>query len=237
MDLISSLGQVLANPDVAFLLFMAGAILLVAEAVNPTIVGGIAGLVLLALALVGFSSLPVNWWGVAVIALGLILLAAETQITSHGLLTIAGAVAIVVGASLIYSVEPVPAGGPVVVSTPVIVLTGALAALAGFGIAWAARRSRRLKATPGTVGTTPPPGTPGVVQMPLGPVGTVQLAGESWSARTPDNGVLPRDTPVRLIAFDGLVAIVEADGPGLVPPPPPQPPDPAPAGPPASIRR
>jgi membrane-bound ClpP family serine protease len=49
----------------------------------------------------------------------------------------------------------------------------------------------------------------GVVQAPFEPVGTVQLGGETWSARTPGELPLPRDTPVRLLGFDGLIAIVE----------------------------
>jgi membrane-bound serine protease (ClpP class) len=237
MDALADLAQALANPDVAFLLFMAGAILLTIELVNPTILGGIAGVGLLILAFIGFSGLPVNWWGVAVIALGLVLFILETQITSHGLLTIAGVVAIVVGATMLYSVTPTPPGGPVEVSTQVIALVTLVAALAGFGIAWGAMKARRMKATPGTVGTTPPPGTPGIVQAPLAPVGTVQLGGESWSARTPDERSVARDTPVRLVAFDELVAIVEVDTAALGPlGPPPPPSEPAPAGPPAASR-
>ncbi len=238
MDALAGLAQGLSNPDVAFLLFMAGAILLTIELVNPTILGGIAGVVLLILALIGFSSLPVNWWGVAVIALGLVLFVLETQITSHGLLTIAGVVAIVIGAQMIYSVTPPPPGGPVVVSTQVIVLVAGVAALAGFGIAWAAVRTKGMKATPGTIGTVLPPGTPGIVQAPLAPIGTVQLGGESWTARTPDERLVPRDTPVRLLELDGLIAIVEVDDPALtaLPPQPPPAPDPSPAGPPVTTR-
>ena len=57
-----------------------------------------------------------------------------------------------------------------------------------------------------------PLGTEGVVQSPLEPFGTAYLAGESWSARTADTQPLPRETPVRLVAFDGLTAIVEPTG-------------------------
>ena len=45
------------------------------------------------------------------------------------------------------------------------------------------------------------------------PLGTVHLAGETWSARTPDERLVPRDTPVRLVGFDDLTAIVEPDDP------------------------
>ena len=57
-----------------------------------------------------------------------------------------------------------------------------------------------------------PLGTEGVVQAPLEPLGTAYLAGESWSARTADTTTLARDTPVRLVGFDGLTAIVEPTG-------------------------
>jgi membrane-bound ClpP family serine protease len=52
----------------------------------------------------------------------------------------------------------------------------------------------------------------GVVQAPLAPTGTVYLAGETWTARTPDESELPRETPVRLVGFDELTALVEPTG-------------------------
>ncbi|HEY8868549.1 MAG TPA: NfeD family protein, partial [Candidatus Limnocylindrales bacterium] len=55
------------------------------------------------------------------------------------------------------------------------------------------------------------PGTIGVVKRPLEPTGSVFVAGEEWSARTPDGRVLQRGTPVRVVGLDRLVAIVEPD--------------------------
>ena len=52
------------------------------------------------------------------------------------------------------------------------------------------------------------------------PLGTVHLGGETWTARTPDEQLCPRDTPVRLVGFDGLTAIVEAVDPPIPPVPP-----------------
>lgn len=68
---------------------------------------------------------------------------------------------------------------------------------------------RRIRATRGTVGTPIPPGTTGVVQASLTPVGTVLLAGETWSARAVDDRPVERDARVRLVRLDGLTAIVE----------------------------
>ena len=68
---------------------------------------------------------------------------------------------------------------------------------------------RRIRASSGTIGAPVPPGTPGIVQAPLEPTGTVLLAGEAWTARAVDEGRFERDTRVQLVRFDGLTAIVE----------------------------
>ena len=105
---------------------------------------------------------------------------------------------------------------------PVIVLL--LVALAAGGM----YLGRRIRASSGTIGAPMAPGTPGVVQAPLEPTGTVLLGGEPWTARATDGRRLERDARVRLVRLDGLTAIVEpADplGPATEPsPPPPAPP-------------
>ena len=69
--LLNSFLSVLANPNLAFLLFVLGAVGLLVEAVSPGLVGpGVIGGLALALALLGFGHLPVNW-----VAIGLLLLA------------------------------------------------------------------------------------------------------------------------------------------------------------------
>ena len=73
-------------------------------------------------------------------------------------------------------------------------------------------RTRRMKGPVGQLGDRVPLGTVGVVQAPLDPTGTVHLAGETWTARTPDGSDLPRETPVRLVGFDELTALVEPTG-------------------------
>jgi len=73
----------------------------------------------------------------------------------------------------------------------------------------AALRTRRMASPAETVGMGIPTGTEGIVQAPLTPLGTVYLAGEPWSARAVADTWLPRDTPVRLVGFDGLVALVQ----------------------------
>jgi membrane protein implicated in regulation of membrane protease activity len=102
-----------------------------------------------------------------------------------------------------------------------LVLFLVLVALAAAGVFL----GRRIRATSGTIGAPVPPGSAGIVQAPLDPTGTVQLAGETWTARTADDRHLGRDVRVRLVRFDGLTAIVEpvdaGTEPTTLPPAPP----------------
>jgi membrane-bound serine protease (ClpP class) len=139
----------------------------------------------------------------------------ETQFTSHGLLTVAGIIALALGASALYTDAPLPSGSLARVAPAVIVITTGTVAVLMALVSYAAIRTRRMKAPVDIVGTPPPTGTAGTVQAPLHPVGTVFLGGETWSARTPHHLPLDRDTEVRLVGFDGLTAIVEPLEPDL----------------------
>ena len=100
---------------------------------------------------------------------------------------------------------------------------------AGFmgAVIYAALRIRDVPPQREGAGTTPPPGVPGTVGAPLTPLGTVQLAGETWTARTADGRPLERGAAVRLVAWDGLTAVVIPDS--TLPTAPPLPPAPSPA--------
>lgn len=209
MDQLPGILQPLADPNVAFLLFVVGALGLTIELVHPNAATGILGAVSLILAFIGFGMLPLNVAGLLLIAFGFLLFLLETQIVSHGLLTVAGVIALAVGASILYA--PGATQPPVHVEPILILVVAVTAGGLAFAISWAAIRTRRMKGSPGTVGQPVPMGSTGIVQMPLEPVGTVHLAGETWSARTADETVLPRDTHVRLLSFDGLIAVVEPD--------------------------
>jgi membrane-bound serine protease (ClpP class) len=214
--------HLLSDPNIAFLLFVIGALGLATELIHPNLLTGIAGAGALILAFVGFGSLPLNLAGVVLLAAAFGLFVLETQIVSHGVLTIAGLVAFVLGASALYT-PPLTPGEPVVAVAPVLlaVTTLTLAALVIL-IMVASLRTRRMRGPRTQMGKPVAAGTEGVVRAPLAPIGTVQLGGETWTAHTPNEHLVPRDTPVRLVAFEGLTAIVEpidpADPAGPTPP-------------------
>jgi len=200
----------LADPNVAFLLFVVGLAGVLVELVHPTILGGVLGAVCLVLAFIGFGSLPVNVAGLVILAFGMVLFVLESQVSTHGVLAVGGLIAFVVGASMLY-VPPVGATTAPAVATPVIGVSAAAFALLMGSIVYAALRIRGMPKQREGVGTSPKAGTLGTVQAPLAPQGTVHLGGETWSARTADGRELDRDVPVRLVGFDGLVAVVTPD--------------------------
>ncbi|MGC8634541.1 MAG: NfeD family protein [Candidatus Limnocylindrales bacterium] len=222
MNPIQALLHLLADPNLAFILFVLGAYGLILEFVHPNLVTGALGGVALILAFLGFGSLPLNLAGLLLIVLSLVLFVADLSVTSHGALTFAGLGCFVLGAGTFYT-APGIGGGGVGVAWPIIAaMAGVTAAfmLVVVAAAWRVRHRARLPLGIGgsqADGTTAvPPGTPGSVRRPLAPLGTVYAAGEEWSARTADGRPLERGAPVRVLGQDGLMLIVEragSDGP------------------------
>jgi len=204
----------LANPNVAFLLFTVGVLALVFELQSPTLLVGVGGVTAIALAMIGFANLPVVPAGLLLVAIGLVLLALEPAIPSHGLLTVGGVAAFVIGGSALYSQSD--GFGPAVrVAAPVLITAALTAAALGALITWTAIRTRRMAAPTGIDPVRVPSGTIGEVRRPLDPIGSIYADGEEWSARTTDDRRLPRGATVRVVRTEGLTLVVEPDATGL----------------------
>jgi membrane-bound serine protease (ClpP class) len=100
--------EMITQPDVAFILFSLGGLGIVLELYNPgAILPGVVGGICLILAFYSFQTLPINWAGVALIVLAIILFIAEIKVISHGMLTIGGIVSLFLGGlMLIDTVDP-----------------------------------------------------------------------------------------------------------------------------------
>ena len=210
---LGGLLRLLINPNIAFLLFTVGALALFFELQNPNVLTGIFGLTAIALAVVGFVNLPTDLLGLLLVAIGLVLFALEPAIPSHGLLTLAGAVAFILGGSALYS-QADQLGPGVRVATPLLIV--AVISAAGFAllITATAIRTRRMAAPGDLQPASLVAGTIGQVRRPLEPIGSIYAAGEEWSARTADNHVLPRGARVHVVRSDGLTVIVEPEPSG-----------------------
>ena len=212
MNPLQGLLHLLSDPNIAFVLFTVGFYGLIFEVQNPNVATGVVGAICLLLAFVGFGSLPLNVVGLLLLALGLLLVVLETQITSHGLLAAGAIVCVALGAAALYTEPGTPTAPDVAVALPVIVVVVGMTAGFAVLITVVAIRSRGAPQSPILVGSLRVVGEPGKVARPIDPVGSVLAAGEEWSARSVDGRPIARGVPVSVVRRDGLTLYVEPAG-------------------------
>jgi membrane-bound serine protease (ClpP class) len=203
-DWRTKLLSVITNPNVAYVLMLAGVYGIFFELSNPgALFPGVLGAICLILALYAFQVLPVNYAGVALILLGMTFMVGELFMPSFGVLGIGGTIAFVIG-SLILMETDVEAYQ---ISMPLIVTVTAITALFVFTIISMAVRQR---AQPVVSGREQMIGSVAEAETDFEEgAGFVHVHGESWNARA--------DRPVRkgqsvtVRGMDGLILIVEPD--------------------------
>ncbi len=166
----------ISNPNVAYVLMMLGMLGLFFELSNPgVILPGVIGGISLILAFFAFQALPVNYAGVLLILLALVLFIAEIKVASHGMLTVGGVIAMVFGSLLLFE-SP---AAYLRVSWSVILVT-VLATAGFFSVAIAkALRVHRLKPATGPEGLLEQEGR---AESEIAPEGKVFVNGEYWDA-------------------------------------------------------
>jgi membrane-bound serine protease (ClpP class) len=191
---------VIAQPDIAMILLTLGGLGLYFEFMSPgAIVPGVVGGICLILAFFALSVLPVDFAGMALLFLALILFIAEIKVVSHGVLAIGGTVSMVLGALMLFK-TPEPA---LRVSLEVIVSLAVFSlAIVGF-LTFMAIRVRQSPVRTGMEGLVSEIGT---ARSPIDPRGKVFVHGEIWDAVS-DEPVAPGD-PVEVIAVRNLTLAV-----------------------------
>ncbi len=168
----------LSNPNIAYILMMLGFYGLFFELSNPGVVfPGVFGAICLILAFFALQTLPVNYAGILLILLGIALFIAEIKVTSYGVLTLGGIVALTLGSIMLFeSPEQY-----LRVSWYIIVPT--VATTAGFFLFALsfALKSHLAKPTTGREGLI---GMKGKVLVSLRPEGKVFVHGEYWNAES-----------------------------------------------------
>lgn len=193
----------LGDPNVSYLLLLVGGLGIYAELSAPGgSVPGIVGVICLILALISFSTLPVNYGGVALLLVGLVLFVLEAFVTSYGLLTAGGLVSIVLGALFLMD----PSTGDLRLSLalvlPTVIGVGGVAAV----IAYFALKSR--KSVYGGLGQFTE--YEGVVQMidSSGRSGKCLIRGEIWDFELSE--------PSKPVHLGAQVKVVERRGLKLI---------------------
>lgn len=109
MDARQQFFNVLANPNIAYILLILGFYGLLFEVTHPgTGIPGVLGAIFLILAFYSMQTLPTNYAGLALLVLGLVLFIAEAHTPTFGLLTVGGIICMILGSMLLFeSVDPI----------------------------------------------------------------------------------------------------------------------------------
>ncbi len=96
-----------SDPNIAYLLFTLGTLGLILELYHPgSVLPGVAGSICLILAFYGMHTLPINGAGLLLIITAIILFILEVKVTSYGVLTIGGIIAMLIGSLMLFDVDP-----------------------------------------------------------------------------------------------------------------------------------
>ena len=196
MGLRDKVLSVISNPTIAYILLILGMAGLYFELSTPgAILPGVLGGICLILAFYAFQALPINYAGLLLIILGVILFVAEVKVVSNGILTIGGMTAMILGSLMLIDS---PAPFLQISLSAILGVTAATTAFFVFAIGAVFRAHRRQPAT-GREGLV---GQVGVARTRLNPDGLIFIRGEIWNA-TCAEGVEPGEQ-VQVTSVAGL---------------------------------
>jgi membrane-bound serine protease (ClpP class) len=169
--------NLISDPNIAYILMLLGFYGLFFELTNPgSIFPGVLGGISLILAFYAFQTLPVNYAGLLLIILAIILFVLEVKIISHGILTIGGIIAMIIGSLMLFE-----SPGPFMklslyVILPAVVITTLFFTLL-IGLAVKAHRRKPVTGIEGLLGAK------GIANTDITKDGgMVLLHGERWTA-------------------------------------------------------
>ena len=166
----------LSDPNVAYMLLMLGILGIFFEISQPGVIlpGAIGSLALL-LAFLGFQTLPVNYIGVLLILLAIILFILEIKVVSYGMLTVGGLIALTFGSLiLVDSPEPYLQISRSVIAATVLVCASVISLVLFFVVR--VQKTRFVSGLEGMIGER------GQAVTALDPRGRVYVHGEYWDA-------------------------------------------------------
>ncbi len=197
ISFVHTILEIITQPDIAFILFSIGSLGIMLELYNPgAIFPGVVGAISLILAFYAFQALPINYAGLALILLAIVLFIAEVKIISHGLLTVGGLISFFLGGlMLIDTVDP-----NLQISISVLITVVACVTLAAGGAAYLVIKASRNRPFIGQEGMV---GKIGEMRK----LGFVYLDGALWKTKSDEE--LAIGDEVEVVAVDKLVLKVK----------------------------
>ncbi len=202
---IETLLGILTNPNIVFLLLTVGVQAILIELSSPGgWIAGFIGAVSLALAAYGLGVLPVNWFGLIFLVIAFVLFILDIKAPTHGALTAAGVVSLIVGSLVLFNSPGTPSF--LRVSVPLVI--GVSLATAGifFAILMIALRAQKAPILTGRESFV---GRTGTARTRIAPFGTVQMGGELWSGElAPGEDTILEGASVEVLEVQGVRVIV-----------------------------
>lgn len=187
----------ISNPNVAMILMSLGAGGLFIELYNPgLILPGVVGTICLILAFYAFETLSASYAGISLFFIGIFFFVLEVKVVSFGLLALGGAIAMFLGALILFDQ---PMGGLSVSWSVIGSSIGGLLVITTVvsTIAYRAYKRKSITGMEGMAGET------GKAEEALNPGGQVSVHGELWEAESVEGRIRKGDKIV-VVSCEGL---------------------------------
>jgi membrane-bound serine protease (ClpP class) len=195
--------DILSDPNIAYIFMMLGIYGLLFELYNPGLIfPGIVGVVSLILAFYSLHTLPINYAGLALIVFAIILFVLEIKVASHGMLTVGGVVALLLGSLMLVRTDS--AFDIITISWKVIAIAVIFTAFFFLVIIGLGIRAQKRKPVTGVQGIV---GEYGETLTALDPDGRIRIHGEDWSAKSIE-GRIEAGSKVLAEGIDRLTLLV-----------------------------
>ncbi len=199
LNIAERLLSLISDPNIAYILFMLGLYGLLFEIFNPgAIFPGVIGSICIILGFYAMNTLPINYAGLALIIIGIILFILEIKIVSHGLLTIGGIISLILGSIMLINVdsfmEVISISWEVIAIFVLLTVAFFITAI-GLGV-----KAQKLKPFSGSEGIVNEIGTAVSV---LNPTGEIKVHGEIWKAESVE-GEIAEGSVVQVVEINKL---------------------------------
>ncbi len=191
----------LANPSLAYILLMLGLLGLYFEFNHPGgIIPGIAGAIFLLLAAMAFQVLPINYTGLFLIILSIILFIAEIKVQGFGILGISGVISMVLGSIILIDAPIKEMRMSLSFVLPLAIILSLIFVL----ILLLVIKTYKTKIKTGEEGII---GEIGEAVSDIKDKGKVFVHGEWWNAESDEK--IKKGSKIKVIAKNGMILKVE----------------------------
>ncbi|MFO7928428.1 MAG: nodulation protein NfeD [Candidatus Humimicrobiaceae bacterium] len=206
VSFITKFLHIISNPNIAYILFILGLFGIIYEFSQPGLgISGALGVFFIILGLYSFSILPINYAGLGLIVLAIILFILDVALGLSGVLSLAGIASMLIGSFILIDTQApylriakgLIIGASIAVSIFIIIVIRAV------------YKVHRKKPVTGETGII---GKEAIVIIMLKPVGQVKVNGEIWKAVSTGNKKIKKGRKVIVENVEGLTLYVKEKG-------------------------